>query len=237
MNKTNVDLSGIDTVILAGGLGIRLQSVLKDKPKCLALINGRPFIDILLDDCINQGLRRFILCVGYLKEQVIEYLSNRDDCEIIYSEEEDLLGTGGAVKNANHIIYSDNFIVMNGDTFIDIDYKDWYNNLTDLESIAICNKRLNNKSYGTVVLDKYGKIISFIEKSNNLKTNCFVNTGRYILSKQTLNEIPTGKNYSIEYQLFPKLIKNRIIGSYCVNKDLIDIGTPERYNKAQELLK
>ena len=79
MNKHNIDISKIDTMILAGGLGTRLQSVLKDKPKCLAPINGKPFIEILLDDCIKQGLRRFILCVGYLKEQVIEHLSQRND--------------------------------------------------------------------------------------------------------------------------------------------------------------
>ena len=95
VKKTKINLSKIDTVILAGGLGTRLQPVLKDKPKCLAPINGKPFIDILLDNCINQGLRRFILCVGYLKEQVIKHLSNRNDCKIIFSKEDESLCSGG----------------------------------------------------------------------------------------------------------------------------------------------
>ena len=79
MNKAKIDLSDIDTVILAGGLGTRLQPVLKDKPKCLAPINGRPFIDILLDNCIDQGLKKFILCVGYLRAQIVKHLSERRD--------------------------------------------------------------------------------------------------------------------------------------------------------------
>ena len=84
MNKDNIDISKIDTVILAGGLGTRLRPAIKDKPKCLARINGKPFIDILLDNCMQQGLRRFILCVGYLKEQVMEHLEDRKDCEIVF---------------------------------------------------------------------------------------------------------------------------------------------------------
>ena len=87
MKTTNIDYKDIDTVILVGGLGYRLKKVLRDKPKCLAPINGEPFIDILLNNCIKKGLKRFILCVGYLKEQVIEYLSDRNDCEIVFSEE------------------------------------------------------------------------------------------------------------------------------------------------------
>ena len=78
-------------MILAGGLGTRLQSVLNDKPKCLAPINGRPFIDLLLDNCIKQGLKRFIICVGYLKEQVIQHLRDRNDCEIVFSKEDAIL--------------------------------------------------------------------------------------------------------------------------------------------------
>ena len=111
-------------MILAGGLGTRLQPVLKDKPKCLAPINGTPFIDILLADCIKQGLQRFILCVGYLKEQVIEHLSNRNDCEIIFSMEDKTLGTGGALKNAEPHIKSDPVLVMNGDSYVKYNIND-----------------------------------------------------------------------------------------------------------------
>ena len=120
VKKNELDSSNIDTVILAGGLGTRLKSVLNDKPKCLAPINGKPFIDILLDYCIKQGFKRFILCVGYLKEQIIEYLNNRSDCEIIFSEEDEPLGTAGAIKNSEPFIKSDPILIMNGDSFINV---------------------------------------------------------------------------------------------------------------------
>ena len=80
-------LLDFDVAILVGGLGTRLREVVKDKPKCLAPINGIPFIDILLDNFIEQGLNRFILCVGHLSEQIIEYLGDRRNCEIIFSIE------------------------------------------------------------------------------------------------------------------------------------------------------
>ena len=110
-----MDLSKLDTVILAGGLGTRLQPVLKDKPKCLAPIDGIPFIDILLDDCIEQGLQRFIICVGYLKEQVIEHLCKRNDCIIVFSEEDTPLGTGGAsiIKIFRPILYFETINILN----------------------------------------------------------------------------------------------------------------------------
>ena len=181
MNISKIDLLKIDTIILVGGLGTRLSSIIKNKPKCLIPINGKPFIDILLDECIKQGLERFILCVGYLKEQVISHLKNRDDCEIIFSQESNLLGTGGAIKNAEKLISSNNFIVINGDTLLEIDFLDWLNNLTDLESIALCK---SNKSgvYGSISIDKDGKLSSFIEKHLSPPKNAFVNTGRYIFT-------------------------------------------------------
>ena len=108
MNIKNINLTKIDTVILAGGLGTRLHSVLKDKPKCLAPINGIPFIDILLNSCIKQRLQRFIMCVCYFKEQVIKHLSERNDCEIVFSIEKEPLDTGGAVKNAEPFFQSNN---------------------------------------------------------------------------------------------------------------------------------
>ena len=103
----------MSAILLAAGLGTRLRSITDSVPKCLVPINGKPFIEILLDDCIKQGLRRFILCVGYLKEQVIEHLSQRNDCEIVFSLEEESLGTGGALKNAERHIKTDHFIVLN----------------------------------------------------------------------------------------------------------------------------
>jgi len=233
MNKTNVDLSEIDTVILVGGLGIRLQSVLKDKPKCLAPINGRSFIDILLDDCINQGLRRFILCVGYLKEQVIEHLSNRDDCEIIYSEEEDLLGTGGAVKNAQELINSDYFLVLNGDSFIAMNFNEFINYTNDnyYTSTIVLTDRIKGSRYGNVNIDDGNLVTSFIEK-NGSNGNRYVSAGVYCMNYKVLDLIPPKVKYSFESDLFPSLVNTELYG-FPVKSNLIDIGTINSFHRAQ----
>ena len=90
-------------MILAGGLGTRLQPVLKDLPKCLAPINGKAFIDILLDHCIDQGLRRFVLCVGFLKDQIEKHLKKRQNCRIEFSVEKKTFRNSWSVKECGRI--------------------------------------------------------------------------------------------------------------------------------------
>ena len=233
MNKHNIDISKIDTMILAGGLGTRLQSVLNDKPKCLAPINGKPFIEILLDDCIKQGLRRFILCVGYLKEQVIEHLSQRNDCEIVFSLEEELLGTGGALKNAERHIKTDHFIVLNGDTFLEVNYNeiiDWHCK-KNADITMVINYFQNVGRYGSVTFDSNSKIIGFFEKGINQGYG-WINAGVYVMVKSILKEIELNINSSLEFDLFPDCIGKSIYG-YKNEGNMIDIGTLVSYDEAQ----
>ncbi len=233
MNTANIDLSKIDTVILAGGLGTRLQPVLKDKPKCLAPINGTSFIDILLDNCINQGLRRFILCVGYLKEQVIEHLSDRNDCEIIFSKEDELLGTGGALRNAEPLINSNPILVMNGDSFINYDI----NNIILFESNTIgtilVTKSINISGYGSVKVNEDGFVTSFQEKYGNVPQG-LVNTGRYCFDRKVFTFLRKEKSCSIECDLLPHLVYRNRLMAHKSNAELIDIGTPESLVLARE---
>ena len=233
MNKTNVDLSEIDTVILVGGLGTRLQPVLKDKPKCLAPINGKPFIDILLDDCINQGLRRFILCVGYLKEQVIEHLSSRIDCEIIFSVENKPLGTYGAIINAEKHINCDQLLVLNGDTFVEINYNkliEWHNKKNSDITIVL-NYLENIGRYGLVTIDSNSKINGFIEKGTDSGAG-WINVGVYLINKLILKVITVNQNISFEYDIFPDYIGKSIYG-FRNDGNMIDIGIPVSYDEAQ----
>lgn len=236
MKKTNIDLSKIDTVILAGGLGTRLNPVLKDKPKCLAPIKGRPFIDILLDECIDQGLRRFIICVGYLKEQVIEHLSDRNDCEIVFSEEEEQLGTGGALKNAISQIKSDPVIVMNGDSISRLRIKDML--LFHTENIAdgcVAIKQVNNgKRYGRVVLDDFTRIISFNEKNGVGKSN-WISTGVYLFARHLFSHFQNKYPFSIETDIFPIIVKKQKIIGFKTQDYFLDIGIPEALKKANLL--
>ena len=225
----------IDAIILAGGLGTRIRSILEDTPKCLAPINGKPFIDILIDDLVKKGFKRFIICIGHLKEKIVHHLEKRNDCTIIFSEENQLLGTAGAIKNAEKLILSNKFIVLNGDTFVDVDFARWCKNTKELESICLI-KNKNSGQYGSVTIDKKGLVKCFLEKTKNNISESYINAGRYFFSKETLSEIPNGEVYSLEYNLFPKLIEKRSISSFIIKNQIIDIGTPESYKTAQKIL-
>ena len=232
MNKSSIDLSKIDTVILAGGLGTRLRTVFKDKPKCLVPINGKPFIDILLDDCIAQGLRRFILCVGYLKEQIIDHFKDRHDCKIIFSIEKEPLGTGGALGNAIPLMRSKHILVMNGDSYINTDiakYINWFDK--NQYSASILLTRVSNPTrYGCVVLREDGRIVQFNEKGKNANSG-WINAGVYLYKRVVLETLPGNSVFSLERDFLPNLIEKGVFG-YQTSGRFIDIGIPESYRKA-----
>ena len=218
-------------------MGTRLQQVLKDKPKCLASINEKPFIDILLDNCINQGLRRFILCVGYLKEQVIEHLSNRNDCEIIFSEEDQPLGTGGALKNAEPFIISDTVLVMNGDSYVKFDLDSLLTKHSNRNaSITIIVKMLQNGyRYGSIQLDEKDRITDFDEKGNTTQDWVLINTGVYMINKSVFKKISKKIPFSLEHDFFPIMVEKDIYG-YKTKGKFIDIGTPQSLDKASDVI-
>jgi len=114
----------MQAVILAGGLGTRLEPLTKQTPKVMVFVNDRPFLQHLLELLKRQGIDDVILCIGYLREQIKDFLQNGERLEIRirYSEEnERLLGTGGALKQAQNLL-DDHFFVINGDTYLPIDY-------------------------------------------------------------------------------------------------------------------
>jgi NDP-sugar pyrophosphorylase family protein len=116
----------LDALILCGGLGTRLRPVLAGRPKGLAQIRGRPFLDVLVARLLRRGLTRFIFCAGYGADQIAAHYARRDDAEFVMSLEERPLGTGGAVRQALPLLRSDPFFVMNGDSFCDVDYEALY---------------------------------------------------------------------------------------------------------------
>jgi NDP-sugar pyrophosphorylase family protein len=230
-----LDPKEIDVLILCGGLGKRLRSVINDRPKPMAEIAHRPFLDILIAYTSHYGFRRFILCLGYMKEVIKEYYQGKKG--IIFSEERELLGTGGALKNAESLIRSDPFLVMNGDSFspVGLDkFIDFHINKQALISIAL-DRAKKTTDYGVITLGGSQRIVSFNEKAR-VKKNSFVNAGIYLLKKSILPLIPPSTNYSLEYDLFPRMVGKGLYG-YRTNKTLIDIGTPGGYKRAKEMLK
>jgi len=217
-------------LILAGGLGIRLRGIVEDKPKSMAPIGDMPFLEHLILQLKRYRLEDIVLCIGYLGEQVQGYFGDgsRWDVHISYSWEKEQRGTGGAVKLAERLVKDQNFLVMNGDSFLDIDL----NKLIDhhLKKDALATMALveieDPARYGAVEINEKGEIVSFVEKGQSSGSK-LINGGIYVLNRKVFDHIPKGK-VSLEKEVFHKLIGK---GFYGMNVEgfFIDIGVPEDY--------
>lgn len=230
-------LEKTDVLILAGGRGKRLQQLVNDKPKPMAGIGGRPFLDVLIDYASGFGLNRFILGTGYKAETIAAYYEGKDATQqVLFSTEAEPLGTAGAVKNAEELIQSNPFMVMNGDSFCRVDLRD----LLDfhIEKNALLSVALvatdSAEDFGTVELDDSQEIVRFEEKKAKSRKT-FVNAGIYLFQHDIFSMIPAGTKYSLEYDLFPGLVGRRFYG-FVTEAELIDIGTPRRYYRAVKVL-
>jgi D-glycero-alpha-D-manno-heptose 1-phosphate guanylyltransferase len=229
MNIFKID---VDVVILCGGLGTRLKTLFPNTPKALASINGVPFLDKLMKIINKQGFEKFILCVGHLKQQIIDRYSKTTNFDVRYSLETDQLGTGGAIKNALPLIENKFFIAMNGDSFCNVSLKSLIEfhqkNNADI-SIVISPADIERDDVGNIVIDKNNKIISFSEKTKKTPRH-YINAGIYVINKSAVDSFDAEK-FSLEVDLFPKLIKIKNIYGFETSNLIYDIGTPKRYKK------
>ena len=227
----------LDVVILCGGLGTRLQSVLKDKPKPMADFNNRPFLDLLIDFVGHFGFQRFILCTGHKGGSIREYFKNKNDGKIyVISQETSPLGTAGAIKHAEPLIHSDVILAMNGDSFCEIDLASlmkFHQSKNAMVSVALSPME-DASDYGGVTLGDNDEITNFDEKKN-APSSGWVNAGVYVFKKSILDHIPADKKVSLEQELFPSLAGNGLYG-FATQSRLLDIGTPERLERARQLL-
>jgi NDP-sugar pyrophosphorylase family protein len=232
MAKKN-NISKVPVLILAGGLGTRLDRALPNLPKSLAPIHGKPFLNYLLNQIDEAGFRKVILCTGYLGELIHEeFGSFLRGLSLVYSREQQSLGTAGALRLAVPLIKNDLCLVMNGDSYIDIDLKDflqWHLSHGFKGSIVLKRKQKPLR-YGTVELDNRGVIKSFCEKVAR-KSPCLINAGVYLFSRNLLKSLPRDQSLSLERQVIPYWLKHKF-GGYCSNARFIDIGTPESLKKA-----
>ena len=227
-------IAAIDAVILCGGLGTRLQPVVPDRPKALAAIQGTPFLDILVDDLRRQGIRRFVFCVGHMKEQIIAHFSGRTDSDYFFSAEDSPLGTGGAVRNAQPLIRSDPFLVLNGDSFCRVDYAALLRfHQAKRSALTVVAAPIRNRDDGgTLQLDQEGRLVSFQEKSTAPAAR-FINAGVYLMPLDIVRGWLPDRPFSLERDVFPQLAATRRCFGFAVDSDVIDIGTPDRYQGAQ----
>ncbi len=219
----------MQAIILAGGFGTRLKSVVSEVPKPMAPVNGRPFLSYVLDSLNKQGFQKVVLAVGYQKECIMDFYKNRyKNILIQYSIEEEPLGTGGCLKQAMSFIDDEFVFVLNGDTFFDIAYED----MAKPKELSIaCKKMISFDRYGEVKLDSNLRITSFEEK--RFVDEGFINGGIYYLPKNIFSNYSFPKKFSIEKDFFEKYMEQLNIKGFLSDAYFLDIGIPEDYHQAQ----
>lgn len=229
--------SECDVVILVGGKGSRLQSVVSDVPKPMAKVEDRPFLDILIKQFADQGFRRFILCTGFMKDIIHQYYQNPafSNLDILFSEEEEPLGTGGAIQHGMRLVKSNPFFALNGDCYCPINYKDMFDFHQKNKSwVTIASAHVDDASrFGTLEISKNHELLAFKEKQP-FQVPADINTGVYLLQKEVYSHPAIAsltQKYSIEHAFFPQVIADKLpIYAFPSNSPhFVDIGTPESY--------
>lgn len=229
-----------EMLILAGGFGTRLKSVVSDVPKPMAPISGRPFLSYLLNYWISQGIQRFVLSTGHLGNIVQAYFGETyRDTTIDYVHEQSPLGTGGALRLALNSVRwaNDTALMANGDTWFPVDLKQLCADAKQQNApITLALKAIEkNDRYGGVVVSSDGKIKLFGSKSEGLT---YINAGCYLFNVATLKQELIGlpEAFSLENDFLVNYAANGYVGSSIQDKSFLDIGIPEDYQKAAGLL-
>ncbi|MFH0855102.1 MAG: sugar phosphate nucleotidyltransferase [Candidatus Omnitrophota bacterium] len=224
-----------DVFILCGGRGKRLRGISGPKPKSMMLINKRPLLDLLIDCFAKFGFKRIILGLGYKANYIKDYYRDNlpKGIEICFSTEAKPLGTGGALKKAGKLIKSGNFFVLNGDSLSKFNPLKMlrYHDKKNAQVTVLLKKMDKASQYGRVELDRNRRIVSYDEKIKR-SGRCFINAGVYIFNKKILDLMPAKKGFSLEYDFFPSILGEGVFG-FKYSGSFIDIGTPDRYRKAQ----
>lgn len=220
----------MEAIILAGGLGTRLRSVISEVPKPMAPVNDVPFLQYILDYLKVNNINKVVLAVGYKWGVIQSYFGNQyKGIELVYSVEQEPLGTGGAIKQALQKCDEDNVYIINGDTYFDVDLEEMMKeHLTQNSDLTIATKYMKKfDRYGRVIISD-NRIIDFEEKKFNAEGD--INGGIYICKKTILDSIQSDK-FSFEKDIMEKYID--IYKFYCFRSAsyFMDIGIPEDYKQ------
>ncbi|WP_122894009.1 D-glycero-D-manno-heptose 1-phosphate guanosyltransferase [Arcobacter peruensis] len=223
----------MEAIVLAGGLGTRLKSVVSNLPKPMAPIENKPFLEYILKYLEKNGITKIILSVGYKWETIKEYFGNNyNSIELIYSVESEPLGTGGAIKTAMKYINEKEFFIINGDTYFDVDLK--LLNLHQNSKLLLSLKYMENfDRYGCVESNSSFQVLAFKEKE--YRENGNINAGVYLASKEVFDNFDLPDKFSFEEFMENNLNELKIIVKI-FDSYFIDIGIPEDYKKAQTVI-
>jgi D-glycero-alpha-D-manno-heptose 1-phosphate guanylyltransferase len=222
-----------EAIILAGGLGTRLQSVVPDLPKSLAPVAGKPFLGYLLDYAKQEGIEKFIFASGHKSDQVESFVKEYlPKGSYLFSVEDKPLGTGGALYKACGLASSANVMVLNADTFFGVSFL----HLSIVHELrkAACTMALKPMKeidrYGVVTVEKQ-VVVGFSEK--NYHGTGLINGGVYALSKEAFLRQSFSPAFSFEKDYLEKVYGSRQILGLVSDAYFIDIGIPEDFQRAQ----
>lgn len=227
----------ITALLLVGGQGTRLRPVISSTPKPLARVGQQPFLELLVRQLQRQGIQRLVMCTGYMSSQIEEEFGNGTawGLNVQYSRESQPMGTAGALKLAQPFVADgEDFVVMNGDSFVEVDFGAlirFQREKKGIASFAVVSVP-DAARYGTVKVDSHGQVEGFLEKTGaNLPGT--INAGVYAFNQEIFRHIPDGPA-SLEKDVFPKILTHGVY-AFQVQGMFIDIGTPEDYARAQIL--
>ncbi|HSC45745.1 MAG TPA: nucleotidyltransferase family protein [Candidatus Acidoferrum sp.] len=222
-------------VILAGGLGTRMRPITETIPKPMIAVAGKPFLQQQLELLRDRGIRRSLLLVAYLGEQIEEYFGSGEKigCEVEYSYEPEPLGTGGALKNAESKL-QEWFLLVNGDTFLDIDYAKLARDFMAAECSAmiVAYEKPDQAATeipasvlpGNLKLGSDGMVAGYQKK--NAETWRHIDAGVIALKREILQMLPAGKKCSLEEEIFPQLIARGEMRAWVTHEPFYDMGSP-----------
>ncbi len=221
----------MQAIILAGGFGTRLQSVVKNCPKPMAPVHGKPFLAYLIEYLKSQGITQIVLSVHYLREQIEDYFKDSyQGIDIHYAIEDQPLGTGGAIALAlNQVDSTQPVFVLNGDTFLRLDYRTMYaQHQKNKPIITMALRKIANCYRYGVVLTKGDEIVAFDEKGCD--SAGLINAGVYLIDPLLFKKFPVEvQSFSFEKDFLFTKVKQLQAQSFVVDDYFIDIGVPEDY--------
>ena len=240
-------------VILAGGAGTRLKPLTDNIPKPMIDINGKPFILYIIEYLKKSGIKNVVLCTGYLADKISDYFGNgkKYGVDIRYSVEKKFLGTAGAIKLADNLL-EDEFFVLNGDTYLPIDYTDVLRKFKEKNKTGLMVAYDNSEwtAEENTAIDQAEMVIAYGKKEPLKKGNeiinvksfgseefKFIDAGVYVFKKEVLDIIEKDKFVSLEGDVYPELIKKKQLCAYISSQRYYDLGTPERLEIIKKVLK
>lgn len=231
----------MQAIILAGGFGTRLQTIVKDVPKPMASISGKPFLYWLISYLQKNGVTKFVFSLGYLHYVVEDYLAANFSDTINYKcvIEDTPLGTGGAIKLCIKEIEDEKVLIVNGDSFFNLDIQAFAKNhiLTNADCSIALKPMTNFDRYGSVELDNENRVLSFKEKQFCISG--LINTGLLLFNKEIflLKTAHLPPNFSYEKDFLEPNISSLNVRGYIAADYFIDIGIPDDYHKADKEIK